>query len=575
MKIIYFTMRTDRVAKPYRSIDQDKSYLKSIYNPSKIDWLQVAQTDDNTLKSTPSRYPIASNGSLAVKRTKSPKSLKSSKDQKVHTAKRLMTRKSIEMLNQKETNNFTNTRGILIRNLSLAFGSKIDSELKLVFPTKMVAEGLAKKARHPAVEYRDLPSRDVEPPMRSELITLFSHSSLIHPDIITTSQTLRPTKPPAMIKSRPIPMERTAVNHPGICIAILHCLGPRYGDFLKKPSHGRPTSDETSDIPNLPLLIPTLKTTSKTPPEPPVHPLKLTHLHFRTSLKQWIEKSIFFKKQNLSKIKEEPKKNMYTEMICRLSYPDLLDFPLSRSHIAMSSCSYTYKPPIIRSATSIPSTTITNRSKHRKFNTNRTKSTSQPDTPQPVIPPDPTTTIDTIIPTHTPSYIDQTTGDDFTNNLLVDVESLTDVTLHKNLRMLSVNAQRRKWLSIMNESFSILCVQEAIFLQTKRFDEGFTVMSPNRDLLTWSSTKIIVLKNLDHIQILEIIMHKKRILLGNAHLSNHAASRKRQLSELKADLDHILINYEEANVIFTGDFNCESVHLKDIPLINFNINEKT
>lgn len=133
-----------------------------------------------------------------------------------------------------------------------------------------------------------------------------------------------------------------------------------------------------------------------------------------------------------------------------------------------------------------------------------------------------------------------------------------------NCRLISSNAQRRKWLAVFDEGFDIVCVQEANFIQTMRFDEGYHTMSANREMFIWTTGKHVILKNLSYLQLVEVSLNKKKLIIVHVHLSNLQKERRIQINEIKSDIEHLSLNFHNANIILVGDFNCDKNQLQNI-----------
>ena len=143
------------------------------------------------------------------------------------------------------------------------------------------------------------------------------------------------------------------------------------------------------------------------------------------------------------------------------------------------------------------------------------------------------------------------------------------------ITVISSNIQRRRWLSLFDRKYDVLLLQEATFLQSKRLGPGFLTESPNRSLIVWSRHKVSILKNLEYLQILEVVAYKKRFIITNIHLDNNPKSRKVQIDEIMYDCLHIKMNFEGVNIVAMGDFNAPSDKIKVLPLIRFNLDENT
>lgn len=81
----------------------------------------------------------------------------------------------------------------------------------------------------------------------------------------------------------------------------------------------------------------------------------------------------------------------------------------------------------------------------------------------------------------------------------------------------------------------------------------------------------MALKNVAHMQMVEIQTNKDKFIVINLHLSNDQRSKKSQIEHLKDDLDHLYLNFSKINLIMAGDFNTEIegqpiISLKRYPL---------
>ena len=109
-------------------------------------------------------------------------------------------------------------------------------------------------------------------------------------------------------------------------------------------------------------------------------------------------------------------------------------------------------------------------------------------------------------------------------------------------------------------------MQEGEYINKLRLKEGFNISSPNNGLRIWSNNPIVILKNSDHIQIVETTAKKKKVFVINVHLDTKKSRRRHQIDELTADIQHLEHSYDETNTICVGDFNCERPELTSLTL---------
>ena len=82
-----------------------------------------------------------------------------------------------------------------------------------------------------------------------------------------------------------------------------------------------------------------------------------------------------------------------------------------------------------------------------------------------------------------------------------------------------------------------MLLQEAEYVSAARIGNGYILNSPKNTLRIWTRHKMIVLKNIQRIQIIETKI------------------RKKDIDELLADLIHLLQSYSDSNIVCSGDFN--------------------
>ena len=113
----------------------------------------------------------------------------------------------------------------------------------------------------------------------------------------------------------------------------------------------------------------------------------------------------------------------------------------------------------------------------------------------------------------------------------------------------------------MSGKYSAICLQEAQYVQHRRFEKGYLTNSKSLRLKIWTKTPHSVLKNEEFCQIVQIVTDKKTMILINIHLSNNPMQRKSQINELTSDINCIEESFNRANTIITGDFNCLSSNI--------------